>query len=75
MIATEVQRRLQASLEKLSVEQQLSVIAFAQAIAMQPPADRRAAMLAFAGTFDRRDLADMQAAIASGCGQVDVDGW
>lgn len=76
MIQPHIEQALRAQLDRLEVEQQRQVLAFARAMAEQQPVGRAGEMYrAFAGGISSEDLMQMKDAIEEGCEQVDADDW
>lgn len=76
MIQPDIEEALRAQLERLEIEQQQQVLAFARSMAEQRPVGRAGeAYRAFAGTVAPEDLAQMEDAIEEGCERIDPNAW
>lgn len=78
MAAHPIREELLKQLEKLSREKQEKVFEFARSLAAIPePLERRSGkdLLAFAGAFDRQDLAAIAKAIQEGCERINPSAW
>ena len=71
-----IAEELQEQLDQLAPDQQRQVLDFARALATTRPRGRSGqALIRFAGTISREDLALMSRAIEEGCEQVNPDEW
>lgn len=71
-----LKRSVLEQLDALDAEGKLRVLDFSRELARREQAQERGgALLAFAGTISRDDLAEMRQTIEEGCEKVDKDEW
>ncbi len=75
----EIKQRVLENLDTLDRPGKLEVLDLSEALSSRarPPAERdtRAALLKYAGTISKEDLAIISEAIEEGCGKVNEEGW
>jgi len=63
------------NLELLSKEQQNSVIAYVRALLKRTKSNNQQALLQFAGSFESKDVQEINSAIEAGCENIDKNEW
>lgn len=75
-MSTTIERELRSRLSALAPDQQRQVLEYARALGSVPQRGASgAALLRFAGSIPKEDLAAIRSAVEEGCEGVDASNW